>query len=147
MGIDSFKKSVDDQLKGLVPSRSMRFKIETSKGKYRLHGYVQEIGRDLLVSIWGGTKPHIGAVGVATPRPGLKDPEKWSATSSNFTFMGHKEDVLVKKISEILASRLKRNIVVTAGIHWDDLRSKEIRIIEKMALKTAEQILDRFDQS
>jgi len=121
-----------------------RFKVESSKGRFRIHGYVQEIGKDLLVSIWGGSRPHIGAVGIPLPRPSLKDPRKRSATSSNFTFLGHKEDTLVKEISEALASRLERNVVVTAGIHWDGISSKEIRIVEGLTRKILGQVLKRF---
>jgi hypothetical protein len=73
-----------------------KFLVETSKGRFKIHGWVQEVGQDLLVSIWGGTQPHIGALGIAVPRPSLKNPTKWSATSSNFTFLGHKEDIMVK---------------------------------------------------
>jgi len=124
-----------------------RFKVEISKGPFRIHGHVQEMGQDLLVSIWGGTKPHIGAVGVAIPRPSLRDPRKWSATSSNFTFVGHKEDILVKKISEKLASQLKRNVVVIAGIHWDDISNKEIKAIENLTQKLQSQILRRLIRS
>ncbi len=120
------------------------FKVEISKGPFRIHGHVQEMGQDLLVSIWGGTKPHIGAVGVAIPRPSLRDPRKWSATSSNFTFIGHKEDILVKKISEKLASQLKRNVVVIAGIHWDDISNKEIKAVENLTEKLQSQILRRL---
>ena len=123
-----------------------RFKVEISKGPFRIHGHVQEMGQDLLVSIWGGTKPHIGAVGVAIPRPGLRDPRKWSATSSNFTFIGHKEDILVKQISERLASQLRRNVVVIAGIHWDDISNKEIKIIKNLAKELQGVILKRLIQ-
>jgi len=121
-----------------------RFKVEISKGPFRIHGHVQEMGQDLLVTIWGGTKPHIGAVGMAIPRPSLRDSRKWSATSSNFTFLGHKEDILVKRISERLASQLKRNVVVIAGIHWDDISSKEIKAIEDLTQKLQEQILNKL---
>jgi len=124
-----------------------RFKIEIAKGPFRIHGHVQEMGQDLLVSIWGGTKPHIGAVGMAIPRPSLRDPRKWSATSSNFTFLGHKEDILVKRISERLASQLKRNVVVIAGIHWDDISNKEIKTIENLTQKLQAQILKRLIKS
>jgi hypothetical protein len=102
------------------------------------------VGQDLLVSIWGGTRPHIGAVGIATPRPSLKNPKKWSATSSNFTFLGHKEDVMVKEISEKLATRLRRNTVVTAGVHWDRITSNEIKILQNLAKRLSDQILRKF---
>jgi succinylglutamate desuccinylase len=81
---------------------------------------------------------------MAIPRPSLRDPKKWSATSSNFTFIGHKEDALVKVISEKLATELKRNVVVVAGIHWDDLTAQEIKIIEDLIQKMSDQILKRL---
>lgn len=120
-----------------------RFLVDISKGRFKIHGVVQEVGQDILVSIWGGTRPHIGAVGMAIPRPSLSNPEKWSATSSNFTFVGHKEDILTKKISEKLASRLRKNVVVTAGVHWDSITPQEIKIIENLAEKLSDRILKR----
>ena len=120
------------------------FKVHISKGPFEISGSVQEVGEDLLVSLWGGTKPHIGAVGLAIPRPSLKDPKKWSATSSVFTLIGHKEDSLVKKISERLASDLRRNVVVTAGLHWEGIRSKEIKLIEGLTEKMSGQILNKL---
>jgi hypothetical protein len=121
-----------------------RFLVEISKGRFKIHGFVQEVGQDILVSIWGGTQPHIGAVGMAIPRPSLKDEKKWSATSSNFTFVGHKEDTLVKNISEKLAAQLKRNVVVTAGVHWDGMTSKEIKTIRNLAQKISDRILKKI---
>jgi hypothetical protein len=121
-----------------------KFMVSISKGKFTLHAHTQRMGQDLLVSIWGGTRPHIGAVGMAIPRPSLRDPKKWSATSSNFTFIGHKEDTLVKVISEKLATELRRNVVVVAGIHWDDLTAQEIKIIEDLIQKMSDQILKRL---
>ena len=121
-----------------------RLPIILSKGKFTIEGQVQEIGPDILVSIWGGSRPHIGAIGIAVPRHSLKNPRKWSATSSNFTFPGHKEDTLVKKISERLAAHLRRNVVVTAGIHWDSITLTEIKTIENLAGKLSDRILERL---
>jgi len=121
-----------------------RFSVETSKGRFKTCGFVQQVGQDILVSIWGGTQPHIGAVGIAVPRPSLKNPDQWSATSSNFTFPGHKEDALVKRISERLATQLKKNVVVTAGIHWDSLTPQEIKTIENLTGKLSDRILNKL---
>lgn len=121
-----------------------RFLVEISKGRFRIKGFVQEVGQDLLISIWGGTRSHIGAVGIAIPRPSLKNPKKWSATSSVFTFIGHKEDILVKIISERLAARLRRNVVVTAGIHWDGITFNEIKAIQNLTQKLSDQILKKI---
>jgi len=121
-----------------------RFLVQISKGRFKIHGFVQELGQDILVSIWGGTHPHIGAVGMAIPRPSLKNPKKWSATSSNFTFVGHKEDILAKKISEKLSARLRKNTVVTAGIHWDNLSPAEIKTIQNLTPKLVDQIIRKI---
>ena len=121
-----------------------RFFVETSRGRLKTCGFVQEVGQDILVSVWGGTRPHIGAVGIAVPRQSLKNSRQWSATSSNFTFAGHKEDMLVKKISEKLAAQLRKNVVVTAGIHWDNITPREIKIIENLTGKLSDRILEKL---
>jgi hypothetical protein len=120
------------------------FKLDVSKGRFKIHAFVQEMGSDILVSVWGGNRPHIGAVGMATPRPSLRDPKEWSATSSSFTFVGHKEDTVVKRISEMLASQLRTNVVVAAGIHWDRINAKEIETIETLTQKLAGMIFRRL---
>jgi hypothetical protein len=74
----------------------------------------------------------------------LNNPKKWSATSSTFTFLGHKEDTLVKKISERLATQLRKNVVVTAGLHWNGITSQEIKIIENLTEGLSDRILKRL---
>ena len=105
------------------------FTVRTHEGEYDITANVRLIGPDVLVAIWGGEKPHIGAVAMAQPRPSLKDPDITSATASVFTYVGHKEDDLSKAAAEILAATLNTNVVVTAGIHWDKLSQKGIQQI------------------
>jgi hypothetical protein len=121
-----------------------RFSVDISRGRLKVRGFVQEVGPDILVSIWGGTRPHIGAVGMAVPRPSLNNPKKWSATSSTFTFIGHKEDTLAKEISERLATRLRKNVVVTAGLHWNSITPQEIKIIENLTEGLSDRILKKL---
>lgn len=110
---------------------SMEFTINTNEGEYDLAASVRQIGQDILVAIWGGDKPHIGAVAMAQPRPSLRDPDVTSSTASVFAYVGHKEDELAKAAAEILAATLKTNVVVAAGIHWDNLPPEGIqRVIE-----------------
>lgn len=119
-----------------------RFELSTREGAYPVHSLSLLVGEDLLTCLWGGTKPHIGAVAIALPRPSLADPEVTSSTASVFTMVGHKEDELVKQISERLSSRLKRNVVVTAGIHWDSLGEDAIAEIARNCKDLAEKIGD-----
>jgi hypothetical protein len=119
------------------------FTVKTEEDSYNLSAGVRLIGEDVLVAIWGGEKPHIGAVAVAQPRPSLKDPEVTSATASVICFVGHKEDELAKASAEILAAALNTPVVVTAGIHWDNLDPKDIRRIIQNSEILVEMILAR----
>ena len=123
---------------------SMEFTLNTNEGEYDLAASVRQIGQDILVAIWGGDKPHIGAVAMAQPRPSLRDPDVTSSTASVFAYVGHKEDELAKAAAEILAATLKTNVVVAAGIHWDNLPPEGIqRVIENSNI-LVEMILEKI---
>jgi hypothetical protein len=120
------------------------FTIETNTGAYDLTASVRRIGDDVLVAIWGGEKPHIGAVAIAQPRPSLKDPQAISATASVICLVGHKEDDLAKAAAEILAAALETQVVVTAGIHWDNLDPDAIERIIRNSETLVDMILAKW---
>ena len=122
----------------------MDFTVKTNEGVYDLEAGVRLIGQDLLVAIWGGEKPHIGAVSVAQPRPSLKYPEVMSATASVICLPGHKEDELAKAASEILAAALNTPVVVTAGIHWDNISKDGIQKVIENSKILVDLILERI---
>lgn len=116
--------------------------MSEKKGELEIFAQVEVVGEDLLVILSGGTKPHIGAIGVAEPRSSLKDPEVISATSSVFTFVGHKEDVVAKAMSEELARKLNRKVVVVAGMHWEELEDERIEEVMGICQRLKERILE-----
>jgi len=122
----------------------MDFVVKTSEGEYELEASLRLIGQDLLVAIWGGEKPHIGAVSAAQPRPSLRDPKATSATASVICFPAHKEDELAKAVSEILASVLNTRVVVTAGIHWDNISEEGIQKIIRNSEILVGLIMDKI---
>ena len=122
----------------------MDFVIKTNEGAYDLEAHVRLIGNDLLVAIWGGEKPHIGAVSVAQSRPSLRDPDATSATASVFCFVGHKEDELAKAASEILAAALTTHAVVTAGIHWYNITKEGIQKVIQNSEILVDLILEKI---
>ena len=93
---------------------------------------------------WGGERPHIGAVAAAQPRPSLRDPTRTSATASVLTFLGHKEDGVVKMASERLAAALGTHVVVTAGIHWDGLSTENIATIKARCTEVVDRLLEEL---
>jgi len=120
------------------------FNIKTNEGAYDLEASVRFVGEDVLVAIWGGEKPHIGAVSVAQPRPSLKDAKITSATASVICLPGHKEDELVKATSEILAAALNTSVVVTAGIHWDNINEEGIQKVIANSKILVDRILEKI---
>jgi hypothetical protein len=58
--------------------------------------------------------------------------------------LGHKEDDLAKVTAEILAARLNTHVVVTAGIHWDDLDEEGIQQVIQNSHILLEKILERI---
>jgi len=119
------------------------FHVRTNRGEYDLEAQVRLVGDDLLVAIYGGEKPHIGAVAMAQPRPSLRDFGLTSATASVFCYVGHKEDDLAKHAAERLAARFNTRVVVTAGIHWDSLSEEGIRKVVENGKVLVDQIVER----
>lgn len=119
-----------------------RVELSALEGDYPIHSLSILVGEDLLTCLWGGPQPHIGAVAVALPRASLANASVTSATSSVFTVLGHKEDELVKVVSERLSARLNKNVIVTAGIHWDHLDEDAIAEIMDNCQGLAEKIGD-----
>lgn len=104
------------------------------------------IGRDVLVWIYGGELPHIGAIAAAQPRASLADPARASATASVLAFLGHKEDVVVKAVSERLAAALGANVVVTAGLHWDDLSPAQLTAVMARCDEVADLLVTQLQE-
>jgi hypothetical protein len=123
-----------------------RFELSIPEGNYPIHSISILVGEDLLTCLWGGTKPHIGAVALALSRPSISDPSVPSSTSSVFTVLGHKEDEIVKIVSETLSARLKRNVVAAAGIHWDHLDQDAIAEIIDNCKRLTEKIADVMER-
>jgi gallate decarboxylase subunit D len=113
----------------MMPDSGSEIYVRTEEEDLVVEARAVRIGADILVYIWGGDRPHIGAVAAAQPRPSLADQNRRSATCSVLTYLGHKEDEVVKSVSEHLSAALDTHVVVTAGIHWDNLNHNEIGVI------------------
>ncbi len=122
----------------------MEFTVDTAREGYNLEAFVKKVGRDLLVVIWGGERPHIGAVAVAQPRPSLKDSRLTSATASVFCYPGHKDDIIAKEAAEKISSALNANVTVAAGMHWDGIDEKGIQAAIANSRHLVKMIIERI---
>lgn len=121
------------------------YDLAVGSGRLRVEVRGERNGRDLLVSILGGTLPHIGAVALGQPRPSLRGDGSQSATVSVLTLLGHKEDDLARWAAHLLAGRLGTNVVVTAGLHIDQGSMEEILQLDTSARELVEQLAAKYE--
>jgi hypothetical protein len=98
-------------------------------------------GEDLCVILTGGELPHIGSVSVGIPRPSLRDSSAASATVSTFNFIAHKDGIVGDRLAHRLAAALNKNVVVTCGIHMDNICPQGIGTVEKLAEQLTRDML------
>ena len=126
---------------------NMMDEIAVKKGRININGRAFLVGEDLCVIISGGDSPHIGCVTLSVPRPSLSDKNKISSTTSILNLIGHKDDEAAKYVSETLASRLNKNVVVTCGIHVDNIKAEEIHttieLIKELTDKLTEGLVNK----
>lgn len=125
-----------EELIQLVPKQS------AGPGAPRIEVQAQWVGADLVVTIGGGTRAHVGAVAVAQPRPSLKGDGSVSATASVITLLGHKEDDLARWAALHLAAKLNRTVVVTAGLHVDNADLPEVVQLDAEARRLVSALAD-----
>jgi len=91
------------------------------------------IGEDLLISVEGGEKPHIGCTVLAVPRPSLRGDGTLSCTSSVINVTGHKDEMICRKIAEKAVRKYGCTVVCAGGFHKDRISEEEIdSLMEKV---------------
>ncbi|MGN1022604.1 MAG: hypothetical protein ACI4OJ_03830 [Lachnospiraceae bacterium] len=84
------------------------------------------IGKDLLITVQGGEKPHIGCCVLAEPRPSLRGDGAVSSTSSVLNVTGHKDEALCRYFAEKAAAAHGCTVVCTGGFHVDGITKEQI---------------------
>ena len=120
--------------------------VKTSFGesKYKVEADAVITAKGVIITIFGGEEPHIGAVAIAVPRPSLGKTSKISSTSSVYTLIGHKDDDIAKPVAGMLARELNEVVVVIVGIHVDDATDEEIKILMNNSQKVIEKLLENI---
>jgi gallate decarboxylase subunit D len=101
------------------------------------------LGNDLLLVIYGGTHPHIGAVALGIPRESLMDSNAHSASVSILTLTGHKDDEIAREIARSTAASLRRVVTVIVGIHLDQATEAQIQSFIINARSLAQLIVEK----
>jgi gallate decarboxylase subunit D len=104
----------------------------------------QTCGADLVVTLQGGTRHHVGAAAMAVARPSLADPRQTSSSASVLCVVGHKEDELARDVALRLSAALNCTVVVVAGLHVDDASRDDIRLLLENCDRLVERLIARL---
>ena len=121
--------------------KSIETVYSDKKNGYCLQGTIIFLDNNDVIVVVSGGEDHIGAIGLAVPRPSLLDQNCLSATSSILTMIGHKEDELVKHVGEKVAAATKRNVVVIAGVHYEGLSMADLEILRELWTSLTDKII------
>jgi hypothetical protein len=91
------------------------------KGRYRVWAREERIGKDIIITIGGGERPHIGSVIVC--EPGRK--------TKTISLPTHKDYVIGKPIAEKVCRREKKRVVCVCGVHVNNASEEEIDLLVK----------------
>ena len=81
------------------------------------------LGADFLLTLTGG-QDHIGAAALAAPD------SEGHVTVSVMTAPGHKEEEIAMRGARAVSKALNRTVLLSAGIHLDNISAAEIQEIE-----------------
>lgn len=87
----------------------------------------KRIGEDIVLTLSGGSRPHIGCVVQAVPRPSLKNDGSMSVTSSVINLTGHKDEYLCRRLAEKRCKKTGKVVVCTGGVHIDHISKEQIK--------------------
>jgi hypothetical protein len=122
--------------------KSLICRVEDSSSGQCLDARVQVVGEDLVVAVGGGERPHVGCVVLAQPHPAKGRDAGWSASCSVLTIPPHKEEPIARGIAEKVAASLGQVVVVTAGVHDDDIDAEGIATYLRLGEELAEKLVD-----
>jgi hypothetical protein len=113
-------------------------------GRIKINIKAITVGQDLCIIISGGDSPHIGCVTLSIPRLSLADTGRTSATTSVLNLVGHKDDHAASYVSNVLAAKLNKNVVVTGGIHVDKITPEEIRLTMELLKRLTDNLIEKL---
>ena len=115
--------------------------VEDPEDGRRLEASVTAVGDDLVISVGGGQRPHVGCVVLAQPSPSKSMSGTWSASCSVLTIPPHKEEPIARGIATRIAEEFGKVTVVTAGIHEDSLDQKGVAVYLRLGEELANRLV------
>ncbi len=128
----------------MTPEPSEPLVVTAGRGTRRLVAVACRAGDDLVVTLTGGERPHVGCVVLAQPHATGGGSACIRVTSTVVAIPPHREEALARPLAERLARTLDATVVVSAGVHDDNLPPEGIadylRLGEELAAALIEAL-------
>ena len=118
--------------------------VENGHNGRSLTAWVCRVGHDIVITVGGGTQPHVGAVVLTQSHPSTQGARGASVTTSVLTIPPHKEEPVARPIAEAVCRATGRTTVVTAGIHEEGLDRNGIDTYLRLADTMANELAARL---
>ncbi|NTW05638.1 MAG: hypothetical protein HGA27_05940 [Peptococcaceae bacterium] len=122
-----------------------KIQVEAGSGKYKVELYAQITDNGIMLNLTGGEKPHLGAVVVSIPGPGLSENTPVSCSTTVVPLVGHRDDRAAKPLAEMVAKELKVPVSVAAGLHIKNADSDDIKILLENSLECGRKLLEQIN--
>lgn len=117
----------------------MKDHFEAGEGRAHVVCDVRMLGDDMLVIVGGGEKHHCGTVVVSDP---VEKKRGIRASSSVMNYKGHKDELVVRMMTEGLCVGLKKKVVGVGGIHIKKATEEELLDIKKSCEEILADIIE-----
>ncbi|MCU0487343.1 MAG: hypothetical protein MUE67_00155 [Anaerolineales bacterium] len=116
------------------------FSTALEGGASLLEAVCIECGPDLIVVVGGGSRYHVGAVALSLSLLSLKDTSKLTNSTYQVPVPGHKEEALAREGSLALSRSLRRNVLLSVGIHEENPSRERISYLTEQFFQLVQQI-------
>lgn len=137
---ESEKKLLAEEKRAEKTSIHINAKLSFSSFDLR----AQQIGDDLQILMWGGSRPHIGCVVLASPRPSLRGDGQRSSTSSVINRSGHKDEQICRTVAEQVAVATGRTVVCSGGFHVDGIQKSQIQEVQEAVQRVTRELIAKL---
>ncbi len=93
------------------------------------------------INLFGGERPHVGAVALCFPWPLASDPAKIETTAAVLPLPGHKDGELAGEVAKKIARACHLPVAVVAGLHIDNAQPQEIEGLVEASHRAAEELI------
>jgi hypothetical protein len=120
--------------------------FEKQAGRHTIYLDVKEIGKDLLIAIYGGDEHHIGGAAVAYPTPSHYR-DATTVSVNTISLPGHKDYVVANTAAEKICKALEIPTIVTVGIHYDNATKEDIDTIVSVVDALVQDTISHYQKA